>query len=128
MVITPEDDDKAANDEITTEEAQQKVVDSGDDDTKKPPAVAAQVEVLYDFEETLEVMAEEGDLEADHHKSEDKKDEAETKTITRTSVAVGIFEGWLSGGDNPEEGLRWKLAQIRYPLEFPFLNVRGSIE
>lgn len=125
MVV--ESDDETLNDPIAMDEAKQKVSDS--EEARKLSAVAAQIEVLYDYEETLEMLAEEGDSEAENKSKENAADHAETKTVTRTSVAVGVFEGWLSGGDNnPEEGLRWKLAQIRYPSEFPFLSGRGSIQ
>jgi len=89
--------------------------------------VAVQCEVLYDIEETLEVPADEGGQDAEN-KSDESNDQGETKTVTRTSVVVGVFEGWLSGGDDPEEGLRWRVADIRYPFEFPFITARGLNE
>jgi len=119
--MTLDSEDQSFDDEITSEEVQQKVVDN--DESSKGPAVAAQIEILYDVEETLVVPAEDGDQEAEK-KSEDNEED-KTKTVTRTSVVVGVFEGWLSGGDNPEDGLRWKLADVRFPFEFPFITTRG---
>jgi hypothetical protein len=78
--------------------------------------VAAQVEILYDVEQSLLVpMAKKGD--------ENKTDSEEKKTITRTSVVVGVFEGWLNGDPEGNE-LRWRVAEVRPAWEFPFLESR----
>lgn len=121
-MIIESDDETFENDEISNDEALQKASDNEEDSGSRLPAVAAQVEVLYDVEETLEVPVEEGE-----EANENKNDEKETKTVTRTSVVVGVFEGWLSGGDDPE-GLRWRVADIRFPFEFPFIAARGLNE
>jgi hypothetical protein len=118
MVIDSAD---TLTDEITTDEAQEKVADN----EAKSPDVAAQVEVLYDFEETIVVP----DLDEAEGMKENAEgsDGTKTKTMTQNAVAVGVFEGWLSGGDKPEEGLRWKLAQMRHPDEFPLINPHGTV-
>lgn len=120
MII--QSDEETFDDEITSDEAQKKVVDN-EEESSRLPAVAAQIEVLYDVEETLLVPADDDNQETEN-KSDDKEQE-ETKTVTRTSVVVGVFEGWLSGGDDPEEGLRWKVVDIRYPFEFGEIMARG---
>lgn len=113
MVIGSDDDD----DEMSSK---QHVVDQQEDasnnNDSKQPAVAVQVEVLYDVEETMEISIE----TKEQSKSDGDSDKVETETITRTNVVVGIFEGWLSGGDNSD--LRWRVADIRFPVEFPFLH------
>lgn len=125
-MIVHSDDETWDDDEISSEEATQKVVDSEEANDKLVPSVAAQVEVLYDVEETVEVPIMD-DLRELENKSEDNAQQ-ETKTVTRTSVVVGVFEAWLSGGDNPEEGMRWKLADLRHPFEFPFITSLGMRE
>jgi hypothetical protein len=111
------------DDSITAKEAQEKVMDN--EESEKSAAVVAQIEVLYDVEETLVVPAGAGDdAEPDtSKKTEGDSEEEESKSVTRTNVVVGVFEGWLSGGD--EEGLRWKVADVRYPSEFPLFMGRG---
>lgn len=118
-----EDDESLDDDSITDEEAQQKVLDN--EESGKLPAVAAQIEVLYDVEETLVVPAEPVDTEENKTNADGNEDKKETKTVTRTNVVVGVFEGWLSGGDDSEEELRWRVADVRFPFEFPLISTRG---
>lgn len=113
--------DKAMED-LTIEEAKQKVTDAEEDgakeevDSDKLP-VAAQVEILYDIEQSLLVpMAKQGD--------DNKTESEEKKTVTRTTVVVGVFEGWLNGDPEGNE-LRWRVAEVRPAWEFPFLESRG---
>ena len=115
-------EDTLSDEQITTDEAQEKVVDNNEG---KSPDVAAQVEVLYDFEETIVVpdLDESGEMKD----KTDEQDSDGTKTMTQNAVAVGVFEAWLSGGDEPEDGMRWKLAHMRHPDEFPLLNPHGTV-
>jgi hypothetical protein len=40
----------------------------------------------------------------------------ETKTISETTLAVAVIEGWLHGG--PDKALRWRVAMVRDAYEF----------
>lgn len=42
--------------------------------------------------------------------------EEEAKTITETTLAVAVLEGWLHGG--PDKDLRWRVAMVRDAFEF----------
>lgn len=114
--------DKAMKD-LTIEEAKQKVTDVENDGAKEKEVdseelpIAAQVEILYDMEQSLLVpMAKQGD--------ENKMESEEKKTINRTSVVVGVFEGWLNGDPEGNE-LRWRVAEVRPAWEFPLLESRA---
>ena len=120
MIIQP-DEEIVDFDEIPSEEAKQKVVDN--EESSKLPAVAAQIEVLYDVEETLFVPADAGEENQETVNKSECIDLAEAKTVTRKSVVVGVFEGWLSGDP---QGLLWRVADLRFPVEFPFLT-RGGL-
>jgi hypothetical protein len=80
------------------------------------PVVVAQVEILYNVEQTF---AKQDDDDDDENKTESEK----TKTVTRASV--GVFEGWLNG-DPEGNDLRWRVAEIRPAWEFPLLSSGGS--
>jgi hypothetical protein len=74
--------------------------------------VAAQVEVLYTIDEVFTALK-------DNESS--SKDDSEDKEIRQTTVAVGVFEGWLNGGPNGQE-LRWRLSMYRPAWEFNLLD------
>lgn len=76
---------------------------------KKLP-VAAQMDVLFEVTHVYEV--DDGTTTKDNPKPEIMK---------LTLLQVAIFEGWLSGGGGPppKDALRWKLAFVRDPVEFP---------
>jgi hypothetical protein len=48
--------------------------------------------------------------------SKDDSDSSKIETITETTLAVAVIEGFLQGG--PGTGLRWKIARIRDASEF----------
>jgi hypothetical protein len=103
--------------------------------------VAAQIEVLYEMNQTIEVKPEIFDDTAltavasmmkssketpDGSESDGGKDDngkaASTPRIVKeeTQIWVGTFEGWLNGG--PGGALQWRITRLRPPsAEFPGL-------
>lgn len=94
-------DDSPMSDDSLTEE---RIVDH---------PVAAQVEVLYDFEQTFK--AKEGDADAEEAMK------AQGLTSPRKSVLVGVFQGFLHKDPEGHDSIRWKLALNRPAWEFPYL-------
>jgi hypothetical protein len=103
-----------------------------DEDTgldKEPPSkdknVASQLHVLYEISRRFKIL-DASSVTDDSEQSvnnDDKQgvytDDDKDETIQYTGdVGVAVFEGWLNGG--PDKKLRWKLATIRPPFEFPF--------
>jgi hypothetical protein len=113
-----------AMEDLTVEEAKEKMTNVDDAKEKnsaeekegevKNLPVAAQVEILYNVEQTLDVIPTKQDDDKNKAESEEKQ------TVTRTSVVVGVFEGWLNG-DPQGKDLRWRVADVRPAWEFPFV-------
>jgi hypothetical protein len=83
--------------------------------------VAAQVEILYNVEQTPDVIMTKQDDDENKAESEENKAESKEKmTVTQTSMVVGVFGGWLNG-DPQGKDLRWRVADVRPAWEFPFL-------
>ena len=79
--------------------------------------VAAQIEVLYELNQTIEFKSNVVE-ELKEDDSERAKDMLDTKTSNEMQVVVGTFEGWLNGG--PDGALRWRITQVRTPqADFP---------
>jgi len=87
--------------------------DSLTDESLEDHPVAAQVEVLYDIEQTL--RANEGDANAEESMK------AQGLDIPRKSVLVGVFQGFLHKDPEGFDSIRWKLALNRPAWEFPYL-------
>lgn len=87
--------------------------DSFNDERHVDHPVAAQVEVLYDIEQTF--TAKEGDAEAEEAMK------AQGLIGPRKSVLVGVFEGFLHKDPEGHDSIRWKLALNRPAWEFPYI-------
>lgn len=112
-----EEDDNEESEDVKENELNLKDAPEAEVSTNKP-AVVAQVEVLYDVEETFtrnkpQIMTAEGES------TEEK--EPETEQFTAVSVHVGIFEGWLNGDPSGNQELQWRFAADMPPWEFPDL-------
>lgn len=88
---------------------------------KDNTAVAAQIEVLYELNQTTAFK----EAIMKDVKGEDGEEQAEemfnTKPSNEMQVLVGTFEGYLNGG--PDGGLRWRITNLRTPYdEFPLLK------
>lgn len=115
--------DKPVED-LTVEEAKEKMTDVDNAKEKNSAKekegevenlpVAAQVKILYNVEQTLDVIMTKQDDDENKAESEEKT------TVTRTSTVVGVFEGWLNG-DPQGKDFRWRVADVRPAWEFPFL-------
>ena len=81
--------------------------------------VAAQIEVLYEMNQTREIkpeVLEEAGL---------SKDDIPPGAKEETQLWVGTFEGWLNG--SPDGALRWRITSMRLPTsEFPGMFAHGS--
>ena len=84
---------------------------------EKDLPVVAQIEVLYDVEQVFTGKANSQDDES--------KDDGPIQmqipageSMPRTSVLVGVFEGWLHGDPDGNESVRWRLAFNRPAWEF----------
>lgn len=88
---------------------------SKDQELSVDPPVVAQVEVLYDINQTFAVNSS-GKNDSDASKGNEGAGE---ETVTRTTILVGVFEGWLNGDPEGHTDLRWKLALNRPAWEFP---------
>mgnify|MGYP000697299236 CR=1 FL=1 len=85
--------------------------------------VAAQIEVLYEMNQTVEVKPENFDDTFGDAPGEGSSSERYYIPTTReeATVWVGTFEGWLNG--SPDDALRWKITHLRPPsAEFPGLH------
>ena len=113
--------DKPVED-LTVEEAKEKMTDVNDAKEKKSAKekegkvenlpVAAQVEILYNVEQMLDVIMTKQDDHENKAESEENKAESEEKmTVNQTSTVVGVFEGWLNG-DPQGKYLRWRVADV----------------
>lgn len=78
--------------------------------------VVAQVEVLYDIEQyfrpeetTVETIANDDEY-------------VQGQPMIKRGVLVGVFEGWLYGGPDRTDSLRWSLCLSRPAWEFPGLR------
>jgi hypothetical protein len=120
----------------------EEVPGSGADGTPEQTAdntpVAAQIEVLYEMEQIIEVKPEifddtpvtavasmksikenAGSNESGGGKGDYSKAPSAPITV-ETQIWVGTFEGWLNGG--PDEALRWRITRLRPPsADFPGL-------
>lgn len=107
--------EKKESDSAESKTDEEEVVVASEPDTT---AVAAQIEVLYEFNHTVEMkpnlFAIQGEGQEEESKAPPKSEREETQ------IWVGTFEGWLNGG--PEGSLRWRLTNWRPPTaEFPGL-------
>jgi hypothetical protein len=108
--------------DLTVEEAKEKM--SNVDDAKEKNSakenegevenlpVVAQVEILYNVEQALDViMTKQDDDENKVEREENKAESEEKMTVTLTSTVAGVFEGWLNG-DPQGKDLRWRVADV----------------
>lgn len=108
------DGDARAEQESTTN------VSSSQSDADTTP-VAAQIEVLYEMNQTIEVKPE-AVKEVTEEISGQAPVEKPPTTNEEVQIWVGTFEGWLNGG--PDGALRWKITRLRLPdSEFPGLFI-----
>lgn len=86
---------------------------------EKAVAAVAQVEVLYEVEQTF---TSKDPSSSDTNTEIDKSVMTfpAGKSMPRKSVLVGVFEGWLQGDPAGNKTVRWKLAFSRPAWEFPF--------
>lgn len=107
----------------------------------KDPAVAARMDVLYEITQTYrhsdplsaseqyksientttasptgQEVAKASDFNSTGAEKVDSSEAKEKKTVSETTLAVAVLEGWLHGG--PGNGLRWKVATVRDAYEF----------
>jgi hypothetical protein len=80
--------------------------------------VVAQIEVLYDVEQVFTGKEHVQDNENKDNESTTQLQIPEGKSMPRTSVLVGVFEGWLHGDPDGNESVRWRLAFNRPAWEF----------
>lgn len=85
------------------------------------PPVAAQVDVLYEITQTYQqvIPLETSDGQQADLTIDTKESSLSTKTerLSYTNLVVAVFEGWLH--DGPDKELRWRVAMLREPWEFP---------
>mmetsp|Transcript_14 Transcript_14/g.18 ORF Transcript_14/g.18 Transcript_14/m.18 type:complete len:382 (-) Transcript_14:596-1741(-) len=84
-----------------------------EEEENNEPMIAAQVEVLYDINQTYQIPAADKDSQPD-------SESVESETKDYTVVCVAVFEGYLSGDPEGNENVQWKLAMTRPPEEFPY--------
>eukprot|EP00978_Attheya_sp_CCMP212_P007396 scaffold17157_cov53-Attheya_sp.AAC.7 len=114
----------------STDDESNKEIDDSKDETK----IAAQVQVLYEISTTITErklkpivgMALTTDDVGKEKTSTtgsttEEKDEATETINTMDIVMLGTFEGWLAGDPDGAESVRWRLAEVRPPTEFPLL-------
>ena len=84
---------------------------------EKDLPVVAQIEVLYDVEQIF--------TGKERTQDDENKDDGsiqmqipDGRSMPRTSVLVGVFEGWLHGDPDGNESVRWRLAFNRPAWEF----------
>jgi hypothetical protein len=76
-------------------------------------------------EEEMTATANATEAKDDRSKASDnatKNDKPPVATMDRIkvdSVGVAVLEGWFHGGPGPERELRWRVAALRDPYEFP---------
>jgi len=124
VVIHPEEGNETLDmDNIADEELNVQENEEDYNDADNTP-VAAQVEILYDIKQTvLSVAASSSETEATNDDDDDDDDdESKEETLTGTTVFVGVLEGWLNGNPEGLKELRWKLAAVRMPWEFPTIQ------
>jgi hypothetical protein len=115
--IVDVNDDSKDEDLADIREKELNVKDDEAGDEKLP--VAAQVEVLYDVKQTFLSNAE-APMTGELGKAKEMQESEEE--ITKTTVLVGVFEGWLDGDPTGQQELRWVLAANRPAWEFPFMS------
>lgn len=115
------EDDKEDDDGAEFDVPNQELNVGEDSATDEPSSeesvpVAAQVEVLYTIDETFTrpKLPTEGDS------TEGEKEEGQD--VSQTTVAVGVFEGWLNGDPSGAKELRWRLSMNRPAWEFRLLD------
>ena len=112
--------------ETEKDSSEQKIVDASQEEantSKDPTPVAAQIEVLYEMNQKIDVKPE---ISEDATQEVDGQETAEKPPTTTEEIQiwVGTFEGWLNGG--PDGTLRWKITRMRLPdSEFPGLYTGG---
>lgn len=104
MVINPSKEDGTRIEDSELDMKEEEL-----DEEKLP--VAAQIEVLYDIQQSFRRQGE-----------SEKDNEGEDKSESKTKVWVGVFEGWLNGNPDGSGELRWKLVLNRHAWEFPLLS------
>lgn len=82
---------------------------------EKDLPVVAQIEVLYDVEQ---IFTGKERAQDDENKDDGSMQIPDGQSMPRTSVLVGVFEGWLHGNPDGEESVRWRLAFNRPAWEF----------
>ena len=82
---------------------------------EKDLPVVAQVEVLYDVEQ---IFTGKERAQDDENKDDGSMQIPDGQSMPRTSVLVGVFEGWLHGDPDGNESVRWRLAFNRPAWEF----------
>jgi hypothetical protein len=88
-----------------------------------PTPVAAQIEVLYEMNQKIDVKPEVMEEAAEAIEGQEQV-EKPPATSDEIQVWVGTFEGWLNGG--PDGDLQWKVTKLRLPdSEFPGLYTGG---
>jgi len=101
------------------------------DDSKDETKIAAQVQVLYEISTTITdsklkpigmaLTTDDVGKEKTSTSTTEEKDEATETSNTMDIVMLGTFEGWLVGDPDGAESVRWRLAEVRPPTEFPLL-------
>ena len=129
----PEDD--TVDNDIFHEKLVEDELSVPKEDESRIPLVA-QVEVLYDVKQTIVAKTLPEDTISTNDDSKDKEkttdgdkagdeddddDEDEEEEINGAMSYVGVLEGWLRGDPEGNKEIRWKLAHIRRPWEFPEL-------
>ena len=84
---------------------------------EKDLPVVAQIEVLYDVDQVFTGKENSQDDESKDDGSIQMQIAAE-ESMPRTSVLVGVFEGWLHCDPDGNESVRWRLAFNRPAWEF----------
>ena len=93
---------------------------------EKNAAVAAQVDLLYEVTQNISLTKIEEATKPEGESAEESKVEAKSSNtpdetlMEHTIVNVATVQGWLKDGPNGE--LRWQLALLRPPVEFPSMN------
>ena len=83
------------------------------------PPVVAQIEVLYELNQTGKPKGRAKKTLMDDDEEEEVR-ALVNKAVNPERVLVATFEGWFNGG--PDGGLRWRITHMRTPQwEFPDL-------
>jgi hypothetical protein len=113
-------------------ESNDELTESAANEMDEDPPIAAQMDVMYEVTHTYKqtiggpggpvIMEAVSDEDATGtttpaEKKDDEKEEEKTETVSYTTLAVAVLEGWLHKG--PEKELRWKVAMLRDAIEFP---------